>query len=62
MKLQDSPGGQAGKAKKTKTGQYATGEEVLVKLADEHEIAKRFWTSGSMKNCDQLTSMRYQKW
>ncbi|MBL7872949.1 MAG: DNA polymerase I [Cyclobacteriaceae bacterium] len=29
------------KAKKTKTGQYATGEEVLVKLADEHEIVKK---------------------
>jgi DNA polymerase I len=29
------------KAKKTKTGQYATGEEVLVKLADEHPIAKK---------------------
>ncbi len=29
------------KAKKTKTGQYATGEEVLAKLADEHEIAKK---------------------
>ncbi len=28
------------KAKKTKTGQYATGEEVLQKLAPEHEIAK----------------------
>ena len=28
------------KAKKTKTGQYATGEEVLVKLADEHEIVR----------------------
>jgi len=41
MKLQDSPGGQAGKAKKTKTGQYATGEEILVKLAGEHEIAKK---------------------
>jgi DNA polymerase-1 len=41
MKLQDSPGGQTGKAKKTKTGQYATGEEILVKLADEHEIAKK---------------------
>jgi DNA polymerase-1 len=27
------------KAKKTKTGQYATGEEVLSKLADEHKIA-----------------------
>jgi DNA polymerase I len=27
------------KAKKTKTGQYATGEEVLSKLAGEHEIA-----------------------
>ena len=26
------------KAKKTKTGQYATGEEVLSKLAHEHEI------------------------
>lgn len=26
------------KAKKTKTGQYATGEEVLSKLANEHEI------------------------
>ncbi len=29
------------KAKKTKTGQYATGEEVLQKLAPEHEIAKK---------------------
>lgn len=28
------------KAKKTKTGQFATGEEVLSKLAVEHEIAK----------------------
>ena len=28
------------KAKKTKTGQYATGEEILSKLADEHEIAE----------------------
>lgn len=28
------------KAKKTKTGQYATGEEVLGKLAGEHEIAQ----------------------
>ena len=27
------------KAKKTKTGQYATGEDVLVKLAQEHKIA-----------------------
>lgn len=27
------------KAKKTKTGQYATGEEILSKLAKEHEIA-----------------------
>ncbi len=41
MKLQDLPSGQAGKAKKTKTGQYATGEEVLIKLADEHEIVKK---------------------
>ncbi|MCI0751321.1 MAG: DNA polymerase I [Flammeovirgaceae bacterium] len=29
------------KPKKTKTGQYATGEDVLLTLADEHEIAKR---------------------
>ncbi len=28
------------KAKKTKTGQYATGEDVLAKLANNHEIAK----------------------
>jgi DNA polymerase-1 len=28
------------KAKKTKTGQYATGEEILSKLAGEHEIAE----------------------
>ncbi|MGM0944078.1 MAG: DNA polymerase I [Bacteroidota bacterium] len=28
------------KAKKTKTGQYATGEEILSKLATEHEIAR----------------------
>ncbi len=34
MKLMD-------KTKKTKTGQYATGEEVLSKLADEHGIAKK---------------------
>lgn len=27
------------KAKKTKTGQYATGEEILSKMADEHKIA-----------------------
>jgi DNA polymerase I len=35
IKLQLDP-----KAKKTKTGQYATGEEVLSKLAMEHEIAQ----------------------
>ncbi|PGH39747.1 MAG: DNA polymerase I [Candidatus Nephrothrix sp. EaCA] len=29
------------KAKKTKTGQYATGEDILTKLAGEHEIAKK---------------------
>jgi len=29
------------KAKKTKTGQYATGEDVLQKLAPQHEIAKK---------------------
>lgn len=29
------------KAKKTKTGQYATGEEVLQKLAGEHPIAQK---------------------
>ncbi len=34
MKLGDKP-------KKTKTGQYATGEEVLLKLANESEIAKK---------------------
>lgn len=34
MKLDD-------KAKKTKTGQYATGEEILSKLAHEHDIAKQ---------------------
>ncbi|EOZ95940.1 DNA polymerase I [Indibacter alkaliphilus LW1] len=28
------------KAKKTKTGQYATGEEILSKMAAEHEIAR----------------------
>jgi DNA polymerase-1 len=27
------------KAKKTKTGQYATGEDVLAKLANQHEVA-----------------------
>ena len=32
MKLVDKP-------KKTKTGQYATGEDILSKLANEHEIA-----------------------
>lgn len=30
-----------GKIKKTKTGQYATGEEVLTKLAGEHKIVKK---------------------
>ncbi|MBL7766152.1 MAG: DNA polymerase I [Chitinophagaceae bacterium] len=34
------------KAKKTKTGQYATGEEVLAKLAKEHQI------------CDDILSFR----
>ncbi|MEP2669914.1 MAG: DNA polymerase I [Cyclobacteriaceae bacterium] len=34
LKLVDKP-------KKTKTGQYATGEDVLMKLADEHEIVKK---------------------
>lgn len=29
------------KAKKTKTGQYATGEDVLQKLSGEHEIARK---------------------
>jgi DNA polymerase-1 len=41
LKLADLPTGQAGKTKKTKTGQYATGEEVLQKLAGEHEIVKK---------------------
>lgn len=30
-----------GKVKKTKTGQYATGEDVLLKLAEEHPFAKK---------------------
>lgn len=34
LKLDDKP-------KKTKTGQYATGEEILAKLAGEHEIADK---------------------
>ncbi|MEQ8237882.1 MAG: DNA polymerase I [Cyclobacteriaceae bacterium] len=34
LKLIDKP-------KKTKTGQYATGEDILSKLADEHEIAAK---------------------
>ncbi len=29
------------KAKKTKTGQYATGEDILIKLAEEHPIAQK---------------------
>jgi DNA polymerase-1 len=41
LKLADLPSGQAGKTKKTKTGQYATGEEVLQKLAADHPIAKK---------------------
>jgi DNA polymerase-1 len=32
------------KAKKTKTGQYATGEEVLAKLANQHEICNTILT------------------
>jgi DNA polymerase-1 len=34
LKLEDKP-------QKTETGQYATGEEVLTKLAQEHEIARQ---------------------
>lgn len=34
LKLDDKP-------KKTKTGQYATGEEILSKMANEHEIANK---------------------
>ncbi len=34
LKLDDKP-------KKTKTGQYATGEEILTRLAYKHEIAKK---------------------
>ncbi len=34
LKLDDKP-------KKTKTGQYATGEDILSKLANEHEIASK---------------------
>ena len=34
LKLIDKP-------KKTKTGQYSTGEEVLIKLAGEHDIVKK---------------------
>lgn len=34
LKLVDKP-------KKTRTGQYATGEDVLLKLADEHEIVRK---------------------
>lgn len=30
-----------GKAKKTRTGQYATGEDVLLKLSEEHDIARK---------------------
>jgi DNA polymerase-1 len=37
MKLVEKP-------KKTKTGQYATGEEILSKLANEHEIADKILT------------------
>ncbi len=37
MKLVDKP-------KKTKTGQYATGEEILSKLANEHAIADKILT------------------
>jgi DNA polymerase-1 len=29
------------KTKKTRTGQYATGEDVLLKLAEDHEIARK---------------------
>jgi DNA polymerase I len=43
LKLVDKP-------KKTETGQYATGEEVLTKLAEEHEIVN-----------DILTFREYQK-
>lgn len=50
------------KAKKTKTGQYATGEEVLLKLADEHEIARKILDFREYENYGPLTWMPYQKW
>jgi DNA polymerase-1 len=37
------------KAKKTKTGQYATGEDVLSKLADKHEIVPKILEYRSLK-------------
>lgn len=40
------------KAKKTKTGQYATGEDILVKLADEHPICS------SILQFRELTKLR----
>lgn len=40
------------KAKKTKTGQYATGEDILLKLADEHPICS------SILQFRELTKLR----
>ncbi|MDA0576596.1 MAG: DNA polymerase I [Verrucomicrobia bacterium] len=42
-----------GKAKKTRTGQYATNEEVLTQLAAEHKIAELVL---EFRNCQKLKS------
>lgn len=34
------------KAKKTKTGQYVTSEEVLESLRGKHEVVEKFWNTG----------------
>ena len=43
------------KPKKTKSGQYATGEDVLVGLALNMRSLEKFWTFENMKNSDPPT-------
>jgi DNA polymerase-1 len=54
------------KAKKTRTGQYATNEQTLLELADEHEIVKRildYRTASKLKStyADSLPSTIWAK-
>ena len=55
MKLDD-------KAKKTKTGQYSTAEDVLEKLRPKHPIISKILDYRGLRNCSAPTSMLSRKW